>query len=354
MADIFALTDTWNDGATAFTAIKMDVADNASAAGSKLLDLLIAGASKFSVSKAGAMSAISALIAGQSLTGAQTTSALDIATTWNTTGAPTALKANVTDTASNALSALIDLQRNGASVFQVDKNALITLTGSLAGIVNNGSTTFRLNSNGLAFGNSQFLAWSNNNTQVLDLTLYRDGAADTLALRRSTNSQILRIANSWTDPSNNEYLSLGFSASNAHVTATKLGTGTQRNLTLGGAVGGTLGGIGQIKLWTDGQITFHGLASARWSINSSGHWYAEADNSYDFGSAGGRARDANIGRNIVLNMTASLGGGVGVINVGNASTAPTTNPTGGGIIYCEAGALKFRGTSGTVTTIAAA
>jgi hypothetical protein len=31
---------------------------------------------------------------------------------------------------------------------------------------------------------------------------------------------------------------------------------------------------------------------------------------------------------------------------------PTTNPSGAGILYVESGALKYRGTSGTVTTIA--
>lgn len=34
------------------------------------------------------------------------------------------------------------------------------------------------------------------------------------------------------------------------------------------------------------------------------------------------------------------------------TTAPTGNPTGGGYMYVEAGALKYRGSSGTVTTIA--
>jgi hypothetical protein len=52
--------------------------------------------------------------------------------------------------------------------------------------------------------------------------------------------------------------------------------------------------------------------------------------------------------------TASLGGGVGVINITNATTVPTSNPTGGGVLYAEAGALKWRGSSGTITTIAAA
>ncbi len=40
------------------------------------------------------------------------------------------------------------------------------------------------------------------------------------------------------------------------------------------------------------------------------------------------------------------------IFVPNLTTAPSSNPTGGGYIYCEAGALKYRGSSGTTTTIA--
>jgi hypothetical protein len=50
----------------------------------------------------------------------------------------------------------------------------------------------------------------------------------------------------------------------------------------------------------------------------------------------------------------SVGGGVGVIGITNAATVPTTNPTGGGILYSEAGALKWRGSAGTITTIAVA
>lgn len=43
-----------------------------------------------------------------------------------------------------------------------------------------------------------------------------------------------------------------------------------------------------------------------------------------------------------------------IIYIGNRITAPTGNPSAGGYLYVEAGALKFRGSSGTVTTIAAA
>lgn len=47
----------------------------------------------------------------------------------------------------------------------------------------------------------------------------------------------------------------------------------------------------------------------------------------------------------------SFGSGAKVFFLANA-TAPSSNPTGGGILYVEGGALKFRGSSGTVTTIA--
>jgi hypothetical protein len=46
------------------------------------------------------------------------------------------------------------------------------------------------------------------------------------------------------------------------------------------------------------------------------------------------------------------GGGEGIIFIANRVVAPSSNPTGGGILYVEAGALKYRGSSGTVTTIA--
>ncbi len=50
--------------------------------------------------------------------------------------------------------------------------------------------------------------------------------------------------------------------------------------------------------------------------------------------------------------TTSYGGGNAVIGITNATTVPSTNPTGGGVLYAEGGALKWRGSSGTVTTIA--
>ena len=55
-----------------------------------------------------------------------------------------------------------------------------------------------------------------------------------------------------------------------------------------------------------------------------------------------------------IGTTDQFGSGVLVVGLANATTVPTTNPTGGGVLYAEAGALKWRGSSSTITTIAAA
>jgi hypothetical protein len=54
--------------------------------------------------------------------------------------------------------------------------------------------------------------------------------------------------------------------------------------------------------------------------------------------------------NLLLGGTSTPG--AKVMYIANATTVPASNPTGGGVLYVEAGALKYRGSSGTVTTIA--
>ena len=77
-----------------------------------------------------------------------------------------------------------------------------------------------------------------------------------------------------------------------------------------------------------------------------------------------RADAASGAPRIVANQTGTYLGdyaGVGfadfadgrrVLGIKNAVDVPTTNPSDGGILYVEGGALKYRGSSGTVTTIA--
>jgi hypothetical protein len=58
--------------------------------------------------------------------------------------------------------------------------------------------------------------------------------------------------------------------------------------------------------------------------------------------------------NLGINTSSQFGSGEGVVGLSNVTTVPTTNPTGGGVLYSEGGALKWKGSSGTITTIAIA
>lgn len=72
------------------------------------------------------------------------------------------------------------------------------------------------------------------------------------------------------------------------------------------------------------------------------------------GWVGTTADEIRLDTNTLGLNTSSYGGGAGVIGVANATTVPTSNPTGGAIWYVEGGASKARGSSGTTTTFAAA
>ena len=126
----------------------------------------------------------------------------------------------------------------------------------------------------------------------------------------------------------------------------------------------TLGADGALSVGTilaqaaSGNIGFYnttGIAGQRRYrlADSSGYLAFQARN--DDGSG---ARDLMLFQhstgNVGLTATTGFGGGAKVVAVGNATTVPTSNPTGGGVLYAEGGALKWRGSSGTVTTIGAA
>lgn len=63
---LYNLTDTWNSGATVFTAIKMNVTDTSSSAASLLMDLQVGSVSKCSVAKDGSVTALGEAIFGPS------------------------------------------------------------------------------------------------------------------------------------------------------------------------------------------------------------------------------------------------------------------------------------------------
>jgi len=60
----------------------------------------------------------------------------------------------------------------------------------------------------------------------------------------------------------------------------------------------------------------------------------------------------NLNKNLGVGMS-NFANGQKVVGIGNG-TAPTGTPSGGGLLYVEAGALKYKGSSGTITTIGVA
>ncbi len=57
---------------------------------------------------------------------------------------------------------------------------------------------------------------------------------------------------------------------------------------------------------------------------------------------------------LVGTTTTVFGGGVGCIGIQNAGTVPAGTPSSGGCLYVEAGALKYKGSSGSITPVAPA
>jgi len=86
------------------------------------------------------------------------------------------------------------------------------------------------------------------------------------------------------------------------------------------------------------------------------------------GSAGGLTRglDFRVGTNTVVSMASAsnnlsfftdqnnYAGGSRIMFISNATTAPTANPVNGGYMFVSAGELKYRGSAGTITTLAPA
>lgn len=146
---------------------------------------------------------------------------------------------------------------------------------------------------------------------------------------------------------------LEITGSTAGIAATRTGGGEpflQLTDNLAGANGGQVRGLvtGAGLRFTDRPST-----TEFWRIDSTA-FLPGANITYNIGSNALRPLNVFAQNGVIGASAASLGSGSGVLFISNATTAPTTNPSGGGILYVEAGALKYRGSSGTVTTIAAA
>lgn len=129
------------------------------------------------------------------------------------------------------------------------------------------------------------------------------------------------------------------------TTATSGGVSLTHGRTAGSGHFSVAASAGTSGVTTGANLYLYGGNGYLSGNNNGGNVYLRA------GLKNGSGLDGNIG---LLTDTGSFGSGEKVIFIANATTVPSTNPTGGGILYVEAGALKYRGSSGTVTTIGAA
>ena len=172
MADIFNLTDTWNAGATVFSAIKM----------------------------------------------------------------------NVTDTASNFVSTLIDLQVGGVSFFNIRKDGSVTVGGN--NVLSLGSFCSMAPGAGgivgVSLSNNYGFGWgaSNSSFNSPDTAMMRDGVG-IVGFRVGTVAQAVNVYNTFTDASNYERAALDWltTANTLTLGTQKLGTGTTRGISM--VTGGT-------------------------------------------------------------------------------------------------------------------
>lgn len=110
----------------------------------------------------------------------------------------------------------------------------------------------------------------------------------------------------------------------------------------------------RIDVRDNGAFTLWNNSGHVLDLDTSGHALPGSATTQNIGSTALRwltmfAQNLSLGAN-----TSSFGGGSGVVFISNATTVPTSNPSGGGVLFVEGGALKYRGSAGTVTTIAPA
>jgi hypothetical protein len=117
-------------------------------------------------------------VSSYSLTGANAQSLLDLAGTWNTSGTPTALKLNITNTASNASSLLFDFQVGGSSRLKLDNGAsgILTLNGPSSGDV---STRVLVQSNSSGDALAGFKLLNNTGNVAVEAISYASGSSST-------------------------------------------------------------------------------------------------------------------------------------------------------------------------------
>lgn len=209
-SNLVDLAATWNTSGTP-TGFKLNITDTASNAASLLADLQVGGTSKFNIGKSGLITqALSADVSGfastgYNVTGSGVTALLDLSGTWNTSGIVSAIKLNITNTASNSASMLLNFQVASSTVFSISRTGAVNSTQNIA----TSGGGFYIQQNNATTG---IVAWGSSS----DVILGRDGA-DVLGLRRTTNVQTFNWYGTYT--STTDYHRGGLKAAKATASA---------------------------------------------------------------------------------------------------------------------------------------
>lgn len=191
------------------------------------------------------------------------TNIYEMAQTWNNGAVDfTAIKMNVTDTASGAGSLLLDLQVGASSKFKVEKDGGTT-HGQASTYLGNNKLACRgvfmdgSNSAGVMlrsdshYGFSPTALVADKSTSInSDTRWYRD-ASGVLAQRNGINAQEFRLYNTYTDASNYERGFMRWESDELKIGTEKAGTGTYRNVRILAAQKLYLGSYGATSMEFD-------------------------------------------------------------------------------------------------------
>jgi len=260
------------------------------------------------------------------------------------------------------------IQFNNGGAFGADSNLFWDNTNKRLGVGATPSTTVRLDvrAQGALSTDIAFRVRNSADTKNL-ITIRGDKTIELIADTPATNGGISITSSAYNEPILNFYDSFG---------SKKLIIDTSNALI-------NLGGNGNIKI---GSLTttnsYLGLVTP--TTNNRFLKLVDAFNN-EYLSLGGNAYDGTGGVSLTLKTTTNTNAtfvtfsksdntnpvvitdqanvGIGQVTFGTSSkfvlaiangTAPTTSPTGCGQIYVEAGALKYRGSSGTITVLGVA
>jgi hypothetical protein len=289
----FTITQTWNSSGTAFTGIKANVTDTASASGSLLMDLQVGGASMASIRKDGLFVAVSSRIGSASTYQWASRSSIGSPADGQITPFNNAQTDFTRLNFGGTTSSFPALKRSGTQI-QVrlgDDSAMASLAISSAQIGAGGAQAF----------------------------LGSDGA-EILAQRNGTNAQSFRVYNTYTDASNYERGVFDWSttANTLTIGTQAAGTGTARNLNL-----------------TAGGSTAVSISAANFALTR--NVIFGSDNTYNIGASGAnRAKNIYAGTAVI---TPSL-----VADAVTIASVTSTGVTGTGKVVFDTGPAIVDGT----------